>query len=152
MYCSSCGTAVAEGLTYCNRCGARLVGMDRSGNESAGLKPNLIVSCMASVFVFGMMTIAGMMVVMKDLPGFDFGRIMAVIMLGFLMMLLVEGVFVTLLFRRRSVAKAGQSLSKDQTTNELDAAHLRALPDHMPSVTEHATRKFEPAYVERKSE
>jgi hypothetical protein len=39
----------------------------------------------------------------------------------------------------------------EQVTKELDAAQPRALPEPVPSVTEHTTRTFEPLYSERKS-
>jgi len=42
-------------------------------------------------------------------------------------------------------------LSKDQTTNELDTAQARLLPEAVPSVTEHTTRTFKPIYSERES-
>ena len=155
MYCSSCGAAVAQGLTYCSRCGAKSVGREHGGvTESPGPKPETLVAAMVFVFFLGLIGIAGLMSFMRSLPGFDFGRIMAVMLLSFLIMLLVEGVFAWLLLRRRSVAKeAGAAgLPNQQTTSELDAAQARALPEPAPSVTEHTTRKFEPIYVERKSE
>jgi hypothetical protein len=40
---------------------------------------------------------------------------------------------------------------KGPATKELDAAHARAMPEHVPSVTEHTTRAFDPIYTERTS-
>ena len=42
------------------------------------------------------------------------------------------------------------ALSKEQAIKEFEAAQARALPEAMPSVTEHTTRLFEPIYRERK--
>jgi methyl coenzyme M reductase gamma subunit len=68
-------------------------------------------------------------------------------------MLLVEGVFIwQLLRRKRGAEETGDTaLSKEQATKELDAAQPRVLPEPVPSVTEHTTRAFEPIYRERKS-
>jgi hypothetical protein len=155
MYCSSCGTAVTQSLSYCNRCGAKLGGTEHGGLiQSPGPKPEFLVGAMMSVFTFGLIAIAGLMAVIRGLPGFDFGRIMAVMLLCFLIMVSVEVVFAWLLLRRRGVAKDANSadvLKEQRTTNELDAARARALPDPVPSVTESTTRLFEPASVERRN-
>jgi hypothetical protein len=106
------------------------------------------------VFVFGMAAIAALMAGVRRLPDFDFGRVMAVLMMSFLMMFLVEGVFAWLLLRRRGVAKDASdagALTEQRTTNELDAARARALPDPVPSVTENTTRLFEPIPTERRT-
>ena len=60
------------------------------------------------------------------------------------------GVIIKLLFRRkRSSDDAGDSGQlKQPTTNELDAAHARALSEPVASVTEHTTRAFAPIYNE----
>ena len=48
MYCSSCGVAVAQGLSFCNYCGAKLGGArGDSAMKSAEVKPELLVSAMA---------------------------------------------------------------------------------------------------------
>ena len=68
-------------------------------------------------------------------------------------MLVVEGVFIWQLLRRKRGAEetSDTALSKEQATKELDAAQARILPEARPSVTEHTTRLFEPIYSERKS-
>jgi len=84
----------------------------------------------------------------------EVGVILAFAVLSFLILLSLEGgVFIRLLFRRKPGAEEASNtvLSKRQSTNELDAAHARALPEPMPSVTEHTTRAFDPIYSERTS-
>lgn len=68
-------------------------------------------------------------------------------------MLLLEGVFLRLLFRRkRGTQEAGETaLLKGQATKELDPAQARGLPEHVPSVTENTTRALEPVYNEQTS-
>jgi len=63
-------------------------------------------------------------------------------------------VFIWRLFlhRRSGERKDTAALSKGQATRELDEAQARALPEAVPSVTEHTTRAFEPSYIERKTE
>ena len=153
MYCSSCGVAVAQGLSYCNYCGAKLNGVKGETRiKSPEVKPELLVSAMAVIFVFGLVAIALLMVVMKGVLG-NGGAVLAFTLLSFLIMLSVEGVIIRLLLRRkRGTEEAGDTvLLKGQATRELDAAQARALPELMPSVTEHTTRAFEPIYNERTS-
>jgi len=145
---------VAHGLSYCKHCGEKLGGAKGDALDKASeLRPETLVSAMMMVFVFGLGAIIGLMAVMRTLPDFDFGRIMAVTLLSFLIMIGLEAVFVWLLLRRRGGVKAADNstLSKEPTTKELDAAQARALPEPLPSVTEHTTRTLDPVYSERKS-
>ena len=153
MYCSSCGVAVAQGLSYCNYCGAKLNGVKGETRiKSPEVKPELLVSAMVVIFVFGLVAITLLMLVMKDVLG-NVGQVFAFTLLSFLIMLSLEGVIIRLLLRRkRGTEEAGDTvLLKGQATRELDAAQARALPELMPSVTEHTTRAFEPIYNERTS-
>ena len=153
MYCSTCGVAVAQGLSYCNYCGAKLSGeKGESLIKSSEVKPGSLVWGMVAVLVFGFVAIVFLMMAMK-MVGFDVGQILALTILSFLIVLLVEGVFIwQLLRRKRGAEETGDSaLSKEQARKELDAAQARVLPEPMPSVTEHTTRAFEPIYSERKS-
>ncbi|HEX8772952.1 MAG TPA: hypothetical protein VF735_05055 [Pyrinomonadaceae bacterium] len=152
MYCSSCGVVVAQGLSYCNYCGAKLsLAKVDKGIKAPELKSELIVSAMVAVFVLGLPAIIVLMGVMKAVLELNVGLILAFTLLSFLIMLLLEGVFIRLLFhRRRGAEDAGDVvLLKAQTTKELDAAQTRALPEPLPSVTEHTTRAFAPIYKER---
>jgi predicted amidophosphoribosyltransferase len=154
MYCPACGVAVAQGLSYCNYCGAKLNVEKGDGVvKSAEAKTELLVSAMVVVFVLGLGAITGLMAVMKAVLDLNTGQILAFTLLSFLVMLLVEGVIIRLLFRRnRGAEKPGDTaLSKEQATKELDAAQTRALPEPIRSVTEHTTRAFEPIYSEQKS-
>jgi len=113
----------------------------------------MLVSAMVAVFVLGLGAISVLMGVMKAVLNLNLGLITAFILLSFLIMLSIEGVFIRLLLRRkRGLEEAGDTaLLKGQATRELDAAQARALSEPMPSVTEHTTRAFEPVYNERTS-
>ena len=129
MYCSSCGVAMAQGLSYCNYCGAKLVGeKGDNASKSSEVKPESLVWGMVAVLVFGFGAIVLLMMAMK-MVGLNVGQILAFTILSFLIMLLVEGVFTwQLLLRKRGAATGDTALSNAETTKELDAARARVLP------------------------
>jgi hypothetical protein len=154
MYCSSCGVAVTPGLSYCNYCGAKLSGAgSHSTIKSPEVRPETLVGAMVFAFVFGLGAITALMGMMKVILRLETGLILAFVLLSFLIMLSLEGVFIRLLFRRKhNVEDAGDNMPlKGPATRELDAAPARVLPPLMPSVTEHTTRAFDPVYSERRS-
>ncbi|HEX8073190.1 MAG TPA: hypothetical protein VF546_24805 [Pyrinomonadaceae bacterium] len=114
---------------------------------------SLIISAMVGLFVLGLLAITVLMGVMKVVLDLNAGQILGFATLSFLIMLLIEGVLIWRLARRKRGAEetGATALPKEQTTNGLDAAQARALPEAMPSVTEHTTRTLEPVYSERKS-
>ena len=153
MYCSSCGIAVAEGLSYCNYCGAKLNLKEDRDSKLPNVKPELLVSAMAGLFIFGLIAIIMMMGMMKQVMGLEVESVLIISFLPFLLLLFLEGMFIRLLFRgRRGTDAATGSLSRGQSTKELDAAHMRPLPEPLSSVTEHTTRAFHPVRTDRRSE
>jgi hypothetical protein len=154
MYCSSCGVAVAQGLSYCNYCGAKLSGAqgDNAG-ELPEVRPELLVSAMAALFILGLLALVVLMGVLKTVLELPVERVLGFTLFPFLLMLLIEGVFLRLLFRRKRGADAagGNVLSKGHATKELDAGQARALAEPMASVTEHTTRAFGPIHIDRTS-
>ena len=156
MYCSACGVSVAQGLSYCNYCGAKVNGEkgDSLIKSSELRAESLIISAMVGLFVLGLLAISVLMGVMKAVLDLNAGQILGFATLSFLIMLLIEGVLIWRLSRRKRGAEetGATALSKGQATKELDAAQARVLPEPVPSVTEHTTRTFEPIYSERTSE
>jgi hypothetical protein len=154
VYCSSCGVVVAQGLSYCNYCGAKLSGAKGDNViKSPEVKPELLVSAMVGGFILGLVAIAVLIGVMKQVVGFDLSIILAVTVLSFVLMLMVEGVLIwQLLNGKRGVKEVGDAeRPKEQKTKELGEGQARVLPEPVPSVTEHTTRAFEPINSERKS-
>jgi heme/copper-type cytochrome/quinol oxidase subunit 2 len=152
MYCPACGVAVVQGLSFCNYCGAKLNEVKGDPPTRASeVKAESLVAAMVIVFVLGMVVITMLMGVMKTVLNLNVGLILGFILLSFLIMLSIEGVLVRLLFRRRhGFEESGDAVQlKGQGTKELDVAQARGLPEHMPSVTEHTTRAFDPIYKER---
>ena len=158
MYCSSCGLAVPNDLSYCNHCGARLNG---AKVEDAGKPPELfpdsLVWAIVSVFVVGIGSVIGLIAVMKNY-GLNDGLVLGFASLILVMMLAIEAVFIGLLLSRKSGHKKMKhperldGRRKQQTTNELEGAEPQALPESPTSVTEQTTRAFEPIYRQRKTE
>ncbi len=154
MYCSTCGVAVAQGLSYCNYCGAKLkVEKGDSVIRSREVKPELLVSSMVVVFIFGLAAITILMGVMKTALDLPAERVLGFAVVPFLIMLILEGVFVRLLLRRKHGAEEAGTATPLQgpATKELNAARARELPEPVPSVTEHTTRAFAPISNERTS-
>jgi hypothetical protein len=154
MYCSTCGVAVTQGLSYCNYCGAKVSTANGDSNaNSPEVKPGLLVAAMVVVFVLGMTAIIMLMGMMKAVLGLPVDRVLGFTVFPFLIMLLLEGVFMRLLLRRKPGGEeaGARVLSPEQTTRELDATQARALPEPVASVTEHTTRAFAPIPGERRS-
>jgi predicted amidophosphoribosyltransferase len=148
MYCSSCGVAVAQGLTYCKNCGAKLNSTD-SGTESSEIRPGGLITMMVATFVMGTFVITMLLGVMKVIVQFDLGLIIAFAGLSFLIMLVLEGIFIKLLFSRKRRDVEPNHQNNRATTKELEA-QSRLPIEPVPSVTEHTTRAFDPVYSERK--
>src|SRR5215467_16385236 len=105
MYCSTCGVAVADSLSYCNHCGARIVTTNSNNITSREVKPELLVSAMVATFVLGLLAISVLLGVMKSVLGLELGQILGFATLAFLIMILLEGVFLVTLFRRNRGTK-----------------------------------------------
>jgi len=147
MYCSSCGGAVAKDLSYCNHVGKKL---KRGDGESSEVRPDWLVFMMVATFILGLVVITILMGVMKSVLELPVDQILHLMALPFALMLIIEGVLIRLLLRRKGNAQEQKTLSNAQVTNELDDARQRLLSQAAASVTEHTTRAFEPIPVERK--
>ncbi|MGH9871272.1 MAG: hypothetical protein ACRD9S_02265 [Pyrinomonadaceae bacterium] len=151
MYCSSCGAAVGKGLSYCKNCGAKSPGAIAKPSE---LFPDSLVWAIVTIFVVGLGSIIGLAALMKKLFDSSSEVINVVILLGFLLMIAIEAVFIWLLLRQKSAMKKAHEIEQPtKTTKELYEPPARVLTEGaIPSVTEHTTRSFEPIHSERKSE
>jgi len=149
MYCSACGVAVSQGLAYCKNCGGKLPREDNGKMMEA--KPENIISMMVATFVMGLFSITGLLAVLKGVLHFEYGPLMAIRMLSFLIMISLEGVFVRLLFRGRQRRESGEdSLGATRPTTKQLAGQTQFSVEPAVSVTEHTTRAFDPVFNERK--
>ena len=154
MYCSTCGVAVTQGLSYCNYCGAKLVGAnDDNVGAPREVKPELLVAAISALFIFGLVAIIMLLGMMKVVLGLTVESVLVVALFPFLLLILLEGVFIRLLLRSKQHREEATDTAvlKGPQTRELDAAQPRGLPEHMASVTEHTTRTFESIPSDRSS-
>jgi hypothetical protein len=166
MYCPSCGVAVAQGLRFCNYCGARL-SSSNPGAEPREVKPETVIGAMAFVFIFGLFAISLLILLLSDGVHLGPAQIMGFTAISLLIMAALEAVFITLLFRRKRRPKETdetnqlpQPITKelhappDRVVAELPDRSLAEMPDRgfagsVPSVTEHTTRAFDSVYGEQ---
>jgi hypothetical protein len=153
MYCSSCGVAVARNLTYCNFCGAKLSDEEGDGEaKTTELRYEAFVMAMiVCLFVFGMVAITMFAGVMKVMLNFAFGPLVAFGLFSFLIMIGLEGVLISRLFRhkRKTAGLPGESPTAFHITKELEK-QSRSMAEPVGSVTDHTTRTLDPVYSERK--
>ncbi len=153
MYCSSCGVAVTTNLTYCNHCGAKINSekSDTLAKTTEIRYDSFIMSAMVGLFVLGLVAISILLGVMKTALGFDFGPLIGFAFLSFFLLVGIEGILISRLFRRRR----GQQESVDSSeatahvTKELEA-QSRGFGAPVSSVTDHTTRTLDPVYSDRK--
>jgi hypothetical protein len=153
MYCSSCGTALTDGLSYCSRCGSE-VGGKNSPVEVNEIKPPQIpeplVWATVAVSVGGLAIVVGLIAVMKA-SGFSYGLITLFSLLSFLLLVGAESVFIWLIVRSKRES-AILIESRVHSRKELGGIESAALPEPVPSVTEHTTRTLEPVLRKHKAE
>jgi len=152
MYCSTCGVAVAENLSYCNHCGVRIIPFNSDQvATSREIKPELLIRAMVITFVFGLLAITILLGVMKSVLGLELGQILGFAALSFLIMLALESVFLLLLFRRnRGAEERARTEVSGHTTKELGTPQVQALREPpLSSVTDQTTRAFEQSYTNR---
>jgi len=156
MYCSSCGVAVAQGLSYCNQCGAQLSGAKGEGvTKVARAQPESLVWAIVAIFVVGLGSIMGLMGILKVQFNANLGIVIIFSLIILLLMLAVEGVFISLLFGSKGDSEDVKSRTEQlqqQATKELDEAQPRVLAEPVSSVTDHTTRAFEPVYRQKRAE
>jgi hypothetical protein len=155
VYCSSCGGNVLQQLTYCNHCGSKLNLAKREAEITHvhDVSPESLVWAILSVFIGGMGVIIGLMAVMKNVLHFNMTLIVVISLLCFLMMSVIETVFIwRFIGHRHSGEQGGPAKLGENTRQELGAVQAKALAEPRESVTDHTTRSFEPVYTKRTNE
>jgi hypothetical protein len=150
MYCSSCGTALAPGLSYCNRCGGKLEAKNQSIDKASEPRPDHLVAAMVFITTVGLFSIVALVALLRWTPQL-FGPIMAFAMLSFLLVLAIDSLFLWLLLRSKKLSKADDApiQLKERTTRELEAGQMNALSEPALSVTDHTTRTLAPVPTSR---
>ena len=155
MYCPTCGNAVAEGLKYCNRCGASLW----AGPEApaAGLTgPAWAISLAMSLITLGgiaMLFVIALQVVRR---GTDISPGAGIMMLSVLFVILVIDLIlgrqlsrVIDIFRRQAEAGVRPRPAARPELEERQAGRLEAPREPFISVTENTTRTLDHVARER---
>ena len=142
MYCSACGTQIAPGLSYCNRCG---MGLKEPAKPKSGAGP--IVAFLVAITMIGVMglgiMLGGALTLAKEANVRD--DIVGVFMMfTFLIVLITEIMLVRQLSRFTGSAKTPKVVEQQPHVNEfLTTQTPRGLPENLPSVTENTTRTLE---------
>ncbi len=152
MYCPSCGAESALELNYCNRCGANMASLIAPAREivpvsltkpavAIGLTTLLLTLGGFGVLVIGAINLA---LVLKD-PDI----IIPLIMFGMITILVSDIMLIRLLSR---IIRASLDT---KPTAQLPKPAVKEVPrqlsprlEPVPSVTEHTTRTFTPAFKE----
>ena len=156
MYCPSCGNAVAEGLKYCNRCGASLAG-EEGGPGWAGLTgPAWAVSLATAVITLGGLAMLFVLALVLAKRGQDLPPAAGIMGLAVLALIaLVDGMLIRQLSRIIGLYRGGATRPgrpAKPAAAELDErapARLGAPRESYISVTEQTTRTLEHAPRER---
>jgi hypothetical protein len=146
MYCAKCGTPLAPGLSYCNRCGNNL----KERDETSHTGPiGAFLTAITLVAVTGLGIMLGGALALRGV-GFaqDF--------IGFFLFLifLIVGMTEILLFKQlsrlnQSVENKPSILRERSAPAELPPPRMATLPEPIPSVTENTTRTLDYSRRER---
>jgi hypothetical protein len=142
MYCSACGTPVAPGISYCNRCGQSL--KEREEVKSTSVNAFLTAITLIGVIGLGIM-LGGALTLRKEAA-------LGEEIVGFFMLFTFLVVVTTEILLVRQLSKLTSGGAKNQASfpapapgipNEFPAHQPRTLAEPLPSVTENTTRTLE---------
>ncbi|HEY0431575.1 MAG TPA: hypothetical protein VGC61_07140 [Pyrinomonadaceae bacterium] len=146
MYCSACGTPLAPGLSYCNRCGMSLKERSEPSTTSpAGLVPAYLTA-ISIVGIAGLSLMLGGAMALRNGAQFNEDFVGMFMVMTFLMVALVE-IFLCRQLSRISKGSLNQQVlappKQVAMPSELRPPQARALAEPVSSVTENTTRTLE---------
>lgn len=143
MYCSACGTPLAAGLSYCNRCGMNL----KERSETSGSIVASYLTAITIVGVAGMGLMLGGAIALKNGAQFNEELIGVYMTMAFFIVAFIE------FFLCRQLSRLSKQTEKTQVIAPPMAAPpvefrapqsaQRALAEPISSVTENTTRTLE---------
>ena len=141
MYCAACGSQLAPGLSYCNRCGMSLKG--RSEPKAGPIAAYLTAITLIALGGLGLM-LGGAMAL-------RIGGQFREDLVGIYMLMTFSIVAIVEIFLCRQLSRLNRNSEKAQllapplpaSTPELLNAQPRTLAEPVPSVTENTTRTLE---------
>ena len=156
MYCPSCGNEISVELKYCNRCGANLITVPESYASAPIVKPTRLG--LPSI-VLGLTVTIGIGLIINgaaELAGRQLHPAAITWMVLFSMATLfgctalMIRFWLKVLAMNREVYQPPKQIQMVQTPAQMAPSRQQFQPrlEPMPSVTEHTTRTFSPAYRE----
>jgi hypothetical protein len=152
MYCPSCGAESALELNYCNRCGANMASSIAPAREIVPIsltKPAVAIGLTTLLFTLGGFAVLVVGAINLALVLKNPAPIIPLVMFGMITILVSDIMLIRLLSRiiRASLdAKPIAQLPKPAVKDL--PRQLNPRLDSIPSVTEHTTRTFTPAFKE----
>jgi hypothetical protein len=142
MYCSACGTPMAPGLSFCNRCGMSL-------KEPSNSKTDPVGAYLAAITIVGL---GGLGLMLGGAMALKNGGQFHEELIGIFMFMIFVIVGIVELSLCRQLSRFNRTSEKKQPhTPQLQAGmpaeirgpQLRTLGEPVPSVTENTTRTLE---------
>jgi hypothetical protein len=141
MYCSTCGTQIAPGLSFCNRCGASLK------EKVNSLVSNPIPAYLTAVTVLGVIGLGIMLggaLALRKEAQLDEELVGVFMLFTFLLVGTIELMLLRQLSKLVGSREEQRAFSPPlQQVHELRQANVAALGEPLPSVTENTTRTLE---------
>ncbi len=146
MFCSTCGTTITPGLSFCNRCGSSLKERTEPDTKTGAITAFLTAITLIAIIGLGIM-LGGALTLKRDA---NLGEDVVGMFMFFTFFILCVTEF--FLVRQLSKLIGGREPkyasppAPATVPNELraaQAAQARGLPEAMPSVTENTTRTLE---------
>ena len=145
MFCIACGTPLAPGLSYCNRCGVNLKerGETKTGSVNAFLTAITLIGIIGlGIMLGGALTLRREADLPVELVGFFMLFTFATIMV--IEVLLVRQLSKLSSAAERKVIEVSQQFPRQFVEpGQLPEAQPRTLAEPIPSVTENTTRALE---------
>jgi len=143
MFCSTCGTTITPGLSFCNRCGASLKERSETTVRTGAIAAFLIAITIIGLAGLGIM-VGGALSLKKE-AGLTDDVVGMFMLFAFFIVSLVEFFLVRQLSKLTSGSEAKRISPPPATMpNELRAGQAQGrLAEAMPSVTENTTRTLE---------
>ena len=143
MHCSSCGSPIAPGLSFCNRCGMSLKERTDSKQTSAIAA---LVTAMTLIAVPGMGLLLGGPIALKREGQFGEELVVLFMFLTFFIVAITEFFLYRQLGRLTSAGEERASLApprQSEILTEFRSPQPQRLAEPIPSVTENTTRTLQ---------
>jgi hypothetical protein len=152
MFCSSCGTTITPGLSFCNRCGASL----KEQPTESTVRTGAIVAFLLAITIIG---IGGLGIMLGGAVTLKRDAVLGEDVVGMFMFFTFFIVSIIEFFLVRQLSKlisnpapkrapVPQPPAMPHELHPAPAAQARGLAEAMPSVTENTTRTLEYARKE----